>query len=156
MSKRTFLLALCVAALGLGPMLYEPAFAQGAQSQRRAIKPTGAAANLPFSDGVLLGNTFYVAGHIGTDPKSGKAPADINQEIKLLLDGFQGTLGEGGMTMDDLVSVQVYCTDLALYEKFNAAYATYFKKEFPARMFVGAGSLLREGHFEMMGIAVKR
>jgi enamine deaminase RidA (YjgF/YER057c/UK114 family) len=84
------------------------------------------------------------------------APADINEEIKLLLDGFAATLNEGGMTMDDLVSVQVYCTDLSLYEKFNTAYAARFKKEFPARMFVGAGSLLRNGHFEMMGIAVKR
>jgi len=156
MSKRTFLLLLCLSALGLSPWLDQPAYAQGAPSKRRVIKPTGTAANLPFSEGVLIDNTLYVAGHIGLDPKTGKAPADTDQEIKLLLDSFQATLKEAGMTMDDLVSVQIYCTDLALYDKFNAAYATYFKKEFPARMFIGAGSLLREGHFEMMGIAVKR
>lgn len=156
MSKRAFLLLLCVAAPGLGALVYRTASAQVAAPNRRAIKPTGAAASLPFSNGVVVGNTLYVAGHIGTDPKTGKAPSDVDQEIKLLLDGFQTTLREGGMTMDDLVSVQVFCTDLSLYEKFNAAYATYFKKEFPARMFVGAGSLLREGHFEVMGIAVKR
>jgi 2-iminobutanoate/2-iminopropanoate deaminase len=156
MSKRTFLLLLCVATLGLGPLLDHAAFAQGAQSKRRAIKPTGAAANLPFSEAVLVDNTLYVAGHLGTDPKTGKAPADVDQEIKFLLESFQATLKEAGMTMDDLVSVQIYCTELSLYDKFNAAYATYFKKEFPARMFIGAGSLLREAHFEMMGVAVKR
>ena len=156
MSKRAFLLLLCVAALGSGTLVYRTASAQVGAPTRRAIKPTGAAASLPFSNGIVIGNTLYVAGHIGTDPKSGKAPSDIDQEIKLLLDGFQTTLREGGMTMDDLVSVQVFCTDLSLYDKFNATYATYFKNEFPARMFIGAGSLLREGHFEITGIAVKR
>jgi 2-iminobutanoate/2-iminopropanoate deaminase len=156
MSKRTFLPLLCLTALGFGLLLDNSAFAQGTPSNRRAIKPTGTAANLPFSEGVLVDNTLYVAGHIGLDPKTGKAPADLAQEIKFLLESFQATLKEGGMTMDDLVSVQIYCTDLTLYDKFNAAYATYFKKEFPARMFIGAGSLLRDGHFEMMGIAVKR
>jgi 2-iminobutanoate/2-iminopropanoate deaminase len=156
MAKRTFLLVLCMVALGLGLMMDQGAGAQDAKSKRRVIKATGSAANLPFSEGVLVDKTLYVAGHIGLDPKTGKAPADVDQEIKLLLESFQATLKEGGMTMEDLVSVQVYCTDLSLYEKFNAAYATYFKKEFPARMFVGAGSLLRDGHFEMMGVAVKR
>ena len=156
MSKRAFLMLLCGAVLGFEALAYQTASAQTAATTRRAIKPTGASAGLPFSDGVLVGKTLYVAGHIGTDQKTGKAPPDVDQEIKLLLDGFQNTVRKGGMTMDDLVSVQVYCTDLSLFDKFNAAYATYFKKDFPARMFIGAGSLLREGHFEIMGIAVKR
>jgi len=59
------------------------------------------------------------------------------------------------MTMDDLVYVQVFCTDLAYYDKFNVAYRTYFSKDFPARAFIGAGSLLRGGHFEMQAIAVR-
>ena len=59
------------------------------------------------------------------------------------------------MTMDNMVYVQVYCTDLSLYDKFNAAYKAEFKSGFPARAFIGAGSLLRNGHFEMLGIARK-
>jgi len=43
-----------------------------------------------------------------------------------------------------------------LYDKFNSAYRSYFGKEYPARAFVGSGPLLREAHFEMLGIAVKR
>jgi enamine deaminase RidA (YjgF/YER057c/UK114 family) len=156
MVKRHFFLLLCIVAVGMALLMEQGACAQGAKSKRRAIKATGSAANLPFSEGVLIDKTLYVAGHIGLDPKTGKAPGDVDQEIKLLLDSFQATLNEGGMTMDDLVSVQIYCTDLSLYEKFNAAYAKHFTKELPARMFVGAGSLLRDGHFEMMGIAVKR
>jgi enamine deaminase RidA (YjgF/YER057c/UK114 family) len=51
----------------------------------------------------------------------------------------------------------VACTDLALYDKFNSAYRSYFtSKEFPAREFIGVASLLRGGHFELQAIAVKR
>jgi len=80
----------------------------------------------------------------------------LEQEIKILLDGIRSTLQEAGMTMDDLVSVQVFCPDVSLYDKFNSAYRGYFGKEYPARAFVGSGPLLRGAHFEMLGIAVKR
>jgi 2-iminobutanoate/2-iminopropanoate deaminase len=71
------------------------------------------------------------------------------------MDGMKATLAQAGMTMDDLVSVQVFCPDLSLYDQFNKIYRTYFTKDFPARAFIGSGPLLRGGHFEMQGIAVK-
>ncbi len=57
--------------------------------------------------------------------------------------------------MDDLVSVTVYCTDLSLYDSFNRTYAGYFRGKHPARALVGVANLLRGGHFEVQGIAVK-
>ena len=92
----------------------------------------------------------------GLDPKTGKAPDKIEEEIKILLDGEKDVLAQAGMTMDDLVYVQISCTDLTLFEKFNPIYKSYFTKEYPARAFIGAGSLLRGGHFELQAIAVKR
>ncbi len=114
------------------------------------------AVQAPFSDAVLVGNTLYIAGRIGVDPKTGRPPDDVEQEIRILLDGFKSVLAETGMTMDDLVFVQVFCPDLSLYAKFNDSYKTYFGKDYPARAFIGSGPLLRGGHFEMNGIAVKR
>ena len=58
--------------------------------------------------------------------------------------------------MDDLVFVTVYCSDVKHYETFNKVYPKYFKSEFPARAFIGAGTLLFDARFEMQGIAVKR
>jgi 2-iminobutanoate/2-iminopropanoate deaminase len=107
----------------------------------------------PFSDAVLVGDTLYIAGRIGLDPKTGFAPDDVDQEIRLLLDGFKSVLAEASMAMDDLVYVQVFCPDLSLFDKFNQAYKTYFGIEYPARAFIGSGPLLRGGHFEMIGIA---
>jgi 2-iminobutanoate/2-iminopropanoate deaminase len=111
---------------------------------------------LPYSDAVLVGDTLYLAGKIGIDPETGKPPAELEKEIRFLLDGIKATLKEANMTMDDLVSVTVFCPDLSLYEKFNEIYRTYFIKDFPARAFIGSGPLLRGGRFEMQGIAVHR
>jgi enamine deaminase RidA (YjgF/YER057c/UK114 family) len=134
------------------------AFSQSASTtSRRVIRLADDNPQLPFSGGILAGNTLYMSGRIGLDAKTGKAPAEVEEEIKLLLDHVKATLGEAGMTMDDLVYVQVACTDLSLYDKFNASYRTYFSgKDFPAREFIGAASLLRGGHFELQAIAVKR
>jgi len=122
---------------------------------RRYINLPNRPVQAPFSDAVLVGNTLYLAGRIGIDPKTGKPPDDLNQEIRLLLDGFKAVLSEAGMGMDDIVSVTVYCPDLSLYDRFNSAYRSYFTGDFPARAFVGSAPLLRGGHFEMQAIAVK-
>ena len=111
---------------------------------------------LPFSDGVLVGDTLYLAGKIGIDPETGRAPDDVEKEIRLLLDGMKATLAATNLTMDDLVSVQIFCPDLSLYDKFNEIYRTYFTKNFPARAFIGSGPLLRGGRFEAQGIAIRR
>ena len=111
---------------------------------------------VPYSDAVLAGNTLYVAGRTGIDPKSGAIPKDAQQEIRFLLDSFKTALANGGMTTDDIVMVQVHCPDLSLYNKFNAAYLTYFSKQLPPRAFLGSGPLLGGAHFEMLGVAVKR
>src|SRR5215468_8359391 len=120
------------------------------------LQRPASAPQAPFSDAVLIGHTIYVAGRIGLDPQSGNAPANIDDEIRILLDGVQDVLRSGGMTMDDLAYVQVFCTDLTLYAKFNDAYKSRFKGEFPARAFIGVASLLRGGHFEIMGIAQQK
>ncbi|MFQ5926432.1 MAG: RidA family protein [Terriglobia bacterium] len=124
--------------------------------KRRYLNLPNRPAELPFSSGVLAGNTLYLSGNLGLDPKTRKPPADIEQEVRLLLDAMKATLEEAGMTMDDLVSVTVYCPDLSLYDQFNGVYRTYFTQQFPARAFIGSGPLLFGSHFEVQGIAVKR
>ena len=125
-------------------------------SSRRTINLPGRPAGLPFSDAVLAGDTLYLSGRIGIDPVTGRAPADLDAEIELLLDGVEAVLAEAGMHMDDLVSVQIFCPDISLWERFNAAYLKRFSQELPARAFLGSGALLLGGRFELMGIAVRR
>jgi reactive intermediate/imine deaminase len=109
----------------------------------------------PFSDAVRVRQTLYLAGRIGLDPATQKPPADAATEVRNVMDQIKAVLAQEGMTMDDLVTVQVFCTDLSLYGTFNDVYRGYFTKGFPARAFIGSGSLLAGGRFEVQGIAVK-
>jgi reactive intermediate/imine deaminase len=142
--------------LGLLVIVSGFASAQAAPTQTRRYINLPKPVVAPFSDAVLVGNTLYIAGRIGVDPKTGKPPETIEQEVHIALDGMKAVLSEANMTMDDLVSVQVFCPDLSLYDKFNEVYKSYFSKDYPARAFVGSGPLLRGGHFEINGIAIKR
>ena len=112
--------------------------------------------DLPYSNAVLAENTLYLDGTLGIDPETGAPPEDVRQEVRLIMDNIKTYLEMAGMTTDDLVSVQVFCPDLSLYDDFNAVYATYFTDNFPARGFIGSGPLLRGARFEVMGVAVKR
>ncbi|HJU75302.1 MAG TPA: Rid family hydrolase [Gemmatimonadaceae bacterium] len=127
------------------------------QESRRYVDPrmAGDSTVPPFSGGVLVGNTFYLAGKIGLTPDR-RVPATPAEEARLVLDDVKATLEKVGMTMDDLVSVQVFCSDVSHYDAFNRVYRTYFKKEFPARAFLGSGPLLFGARFEVQGIAVRR
>src|ERR1043165_3034539 len=81
--------------------------------ERREIRITGrpASDDRPFSDAVLVGNTLYLAGRTGHDLQTRALPADPADEVRAILDQMKTVLGQEHMTMDDLVSVQVFCTD---------------------------------------------
>ena len=133
------------------------AFAAPADPERSYLEhpaaPNGPV--LPFSDAVRLGDTLYVAGHLGIDPATGNAAAAPEAEARLLMDGVRRTLERAGFTMDDFVSVTVYCTDLSLYDTFNGIYGGYFHGHHPARAFIGVSKLVRGARFEVQGVAVR-
>lgn len=126
------------------------------QQTRRHVNLHSRVGSAPYSDAVLAGDTVYLAGRLGLDPATNKPPADAAEEVRLILDGMKSVLHEAGLTMNDLVSVQVYCADVSLLETFNGVYRSYFSKEFPARAFIGSGPLLFGARFEVQGVAVRR
>lgn len=157
MSNQTKLVGVAFLVLAIaGIMIVREAYSRTPPSNRKAINLPFDNPQAPFSGAILSGNTLYISGRIGIDAKTGMAPANVDEEIKLLLDHVKGTLVQAGMSMDDLAYVQIASTDLSLYDKFNAAYRGYFRtKELPAREFIGVASLLRGGHFEIQAIAVR-
>src|SRR5258706_459070 len=101
-----------------------------ALAQQPATMSANAVAKLPFSPGLQLGDTLYVSGHLGVDPAVGKAPSDPEVEARQVLQSVDQTLKEAGLTMDDLVYVEIYCTDLNLYSTFNKEYRTFSRSPF--------------------------
>ena len=96
----------------------------------------------PYSNAVLVGDTLYLAGDIGIDPDTDAPPPKIEDEVRLVMESMKTRLEMVGMSMDDLVMVEVHCPDLSLYDQFNDVYRTYFNDHFPARAFLGSGPLL--------------
>lgn len=59
------------------------------------------------------------------------------------------------MTPADVVSIQVYITDAALFDRMNTAYKAYFKDPKPARTTVVVAKLVGAGHVEITATAKK-
>lgn len=102
-----------------------------------------------------VGDTLYLSGHLGLDQATNAPPADPAEEAQRVMRSVRATLENAGMTMDNLVYVEIYCTDLSLYGTFNKEYVIFFKRPYPARDFIGVKDLLFGARFEVMGIAVR-
>ena len=125
---------------------------------RRAIRPEKAPnTGLPFSPGILVGNTLYISGHTGRDPVSARlATGGIEGETRQSLANIREVLGNAGMDFKDVVSVTAFITDFKDFDKFNAAYREYFPTDPPARATVQVAALNIGARVELQMIAVKR
>src|SRR5579863_4994991 len=128
--------------------------ASNALAEKRAIAPkeftAGAGATgLPYSPGILIDGTLYVAGQVGRDLKTGQIATDFETEVRNALDNAGLVLKGAGLSFDDAVAVQVYLTDMDLFPRMNAVYATYFKDPRPARTTVGVAKLVGPARIEI-------
>ena len=132
-----------------------PPLGRGPARRYAATDPRDDPAVTPFSGAVRAGDTLYLSGTLGLGPDR-QVPETADAEAANVLNNVRNQLEAAGMTMDDLVTVQIFSSDVADYDAFNRVYRTYFTREFPARAFIGAGPLLFGARFEVQGIAVKQ
>jgi 2-iminobutanoate/2-iminopropanoate deaminase len=112
-----------------------------ALAEKKIIQPKEFAPGGPFNPAVLSDGTLYVSGQIGRDLKTQKVPQDFDAEVRQVLDNIGIILREAKMTYTDVVAVQVYLTDMGLFQRMNAIYTTYFKEQRPSRTTVGVSKL---------------
>ena len=132
------------------PLLAAPAFAQ-----KKIIYPPEFPPNAPFSPGVLVNGTLYVAGQTGSDLKTQKLPENFQDEVRNTLDRVGIILKAAGMDFSDAVNVTVYLTDIGLFQQMNEVYTTYFKANRPARATVQVAGLVRGSRVEISVTAAK-
>ena len=121
---------------------------------KRAINPSGAAEGLPFSNGILVDNTLYVAGQEGLD--NGKLrPGGIRPETQAALENIKKIVEAAGLEMTDVVSVNVYLANVAEFGEMNDVYKTFFLEPRPARATVQVAGLVNNARVEISAIAVK-
>ena len=147
--------ALFLAAYGIGLATYPALTAQ--TPARRVIQPakfpnTG----LPYSPGIMVGDTLYLAGQLGRDPATTKiVPGGIEAETRQTLTNLREVLRAAGMDFGDVVSVTAYLVDFKDFDAYNKVYREFFPKDPPARATVGVASLNQGGRVELQMIAVK-
>ena len=108
----------------------------------------------PYSQGIKVGNTLYLAGQISIDPKTNQFVAgSIEEQTARALENLKAVAAAGGMSMADIVSTTVYMKDLNDFTKMNEVYATYFKDKPPARATVQVAKLPRDALIEISAIA---
>ncbi|HEV2425602.1 MAG TPA: RidA family protein [Terriglobia bacterium] len=140
--------SMIVCALILGPV---PGHAQ----ENRAVNLPGASQSLPFSDGIVAGNTLYVAGQQGTDSK-GKLKDGISEQTEATLEHIKEVVTKAGFQMKDVVTVNVYLSDVADFAAMNKVYTTFFPNPKPARTTIQAAGLVNGAKVEIAAIAVRQ
>ncbi len=126
-----------------------------AAADKKLIHPKEFPKGRPFSPGLVVGNTLYVAGQVGQDLATGKVPESSEAETRRCLDNVGLILKEAGYSFDDVVSVNVYLTDMALFQDMNKVYMTYFKEPRPVRTTVGVTKLAGPAKLEITVTAAK-
>lgn len=142
-----FVTAVTTAVLAVVPV----SFAQ----EHKAISVSGNK-NLPFSDGIVAGNTLYVAGQEGTDEQSKLVAGGIAAETKAALDNIQKVIKAAGYDLKDIVSVTVYLADIKEFGDMNKVYREFMPDPKPARATIQAAGLVNNARIEISAIAVKQ
>ena len=113
--------------------------------------PAAAAAKLPFSQAVRVGDVLYMSGAIGVLPgKMELAPGGIEPETKQAMENIGEVLKGNGLTFDDVFKCTAMLADMSKWGAFNKVYVTYFKPEhLPARSALGANGLALGAQVEL-------
>ena len=102
----------------------------------------------------VQGSTVYLSGQIGLDPATMQMVEGIDAQIARVFDNLKAVTEASGGSMNDIVKINIYLTDLANFAKVNETMAKYFQEPYPARAAVGVAALPRGGLVEADGVMV--
>jgi reactive intermediate/imine deaminase len=116
--------------------------------------PNAPAAIGTYSQAVRTGNTVYLSGQIGLDPASMEMVEGIEAQIHRVFANLHAVADAAGGSLNDVVKLNVFLTDLANFAKVNEIMAQYFQQPYPARAAVGVASLPRAALVEADAVMV--
>ena len=125
-------------------------------AKRQPIATTAAPAAIgTYSQAVRAGNTVYLSGQIPLDPDTMEVVnSSVEAQIRRVFDNLAAVAAAAGGSLDDIVKLTVYLTDLGNFATVNEIMATYFSEPYPARAAIGIASLPRGAAVEIDAILV--
>ena len=119
-----------------------------AVASRNVAKPAN-----PFSLGIKANGFLFVSGQVGKN-KQGKIVEGFSAQVEQALENLRAILSEGGCSMEDVVKVTVYVTDIAQMKELNDVYRRYFSEPYPARATVEVSRLGLTAEVEIEAVAL--
>ena len=103
-----------------------------------------------YSQAVKIDSTVYMSGQIPLDPDTMELVGDkIEEQIKRVFDNLAAVAQAAGGSLENVVKLNIYLTDLSHFPKVNEIMATYFNEPYPARAAIGVASLPKGAQVEM-------
>jgi reactive intermediate/imine deaminase len=112
--------------------------------------PNAPAAIGTYSQAVKVGNTIWVSGQIPLDPATKElVSGDMEAQVRRVFENLKAIVVAAQATLEQVVKVNVFLTDLANFALVNKVMAEYFREPYPARAAVGVASLPRGAQVEV-------
>lgn len=108
----------------------------------------------PYSQAIKVGNTVYLSGQIPLDPETMEVVEGMEQQICQVFDNLTAVAEAAGGTLQDIVKLNIFLTDLGHFGLVNEVMARYFTQPYPARAAIGVASLPKGVPVEMDGVMV--
>ena len=109
----------------------------------------------PYSQAVRSGDTVYLSGQVALDPSSGLlVEGDVQAQARRAFENLRAVCEAAGGSMDDVVRVGLYLTDLDQFAAVNAVMAEFFDAPYPARSTIEVSGLPRGAQFEVDAVMV--
>lgn len=126
--------------------------ARGVVRTEKAPVPIG-----QYSQGITFGEILFCAGQVPLDPVTGKlVEGDIAGEAAMVIRNLEGILEAGGSGLAQVLRLDVFLTDMAVFTQVNAFLSGVFPEEPPARVTVEVSSLPMGARIEMAAIAARK
>ncbi len=107
----------------------------------------------PYSPALKYCNFIFVSGQLGMDAQ-GNLKKDIKEQTEQALENVKALLESAGASLDDVVKVTIYTTDMSKFSEINEVYSKYFKEPYPARAVIGVAKLPKDADVEIEAIAI--
>ena len=123
---------------------------------RQIIQTDNAPAAIgPYSQAVRVGNTVYFSGQIPLDPSAGNViEGGIEAQARRAFDNLKAVAEAAGGSLDRIVRLGLFLTDLGQFAAVNAVMQEYFTAPYPARSTVQVSALPKGVQFEVDAIMV--
>ena len=109
-----------------------------------------------YSQAIDTGNTINLSGQVPLDPNTMELVEGDEEQIRQVFKNIQAVCNAAGVSLDDIVKLNVYLSDLSVFAKVNEVMNELFSEPYPARAAIQVAKLPLDSLIEVEGIIVKK